>query len=146
MEGFRHYFYIRTRWQEAERTFHQAAESFKSGTSKDELRIYARLISMQAYFLESSIRKQDLLQQSLKVINKLDLMGEDVRFEKAQTQNFLGYNISNFEETIDLLQGSVALFKELGNRYWTSHALIVLGHAFFTGGKMADAEKISRKA
>lgn len=141
MEGFRHYFDIRTRWQEAERTFHQAAESFKSGISKDELRIYARLISMQVYFLESSIRKQDLLQQSLKVFNKLDMMGEDVRFEKAQTQNFLGYNISNFEETIDLLQGSVALFKELGDRYWTAHALFDLGHAFFAGGKMADAEK-----
>jgi tetratricopeptide (TPR) repeat protein len=68
-------------------------------------------------------------------------MGEDVRFEKAQTQNFLGYNTSNFEETIDLLQGSVALFKELGDRYWTSHALFVLGHALLSGGKMADAEK-----
>lgn len=147
LEGFRHYFEIRIRWQEAERTFRQASERFKSGSSGDVERVYARLLSMQGYFTHGDERKWYLFQQSLKVLNQLEVMGQDVRHENAQVLNFMGdvASRSDYDESIRFYNRSLRLFKELGDSYWASDTLDGLGRTNYLWGKMGEAQKIHQQ-
>jgi predicted ATPase/DNA-binding SARP family transcriptional activator len=143
IEGFRHYFAIRRHLNQAERAFRQAVECFDLESSRDELRVYARLISMQAHFSGENEIILNLYQQSLKILDKLDREGQDVRYEKAQTLNYLGFAaaLSNFDQAIRFERDSLRLFKDLSDRYWIAQALYGLADTYFMWGRLDDAEK-----
>jgi predicted ATPase/DNA-binding SARP family transcriptional activator len=147
LEGFRHYFAIRNLRQEAERTFRQASERFISGSSGDEERVYARLLSMQGYFTHGDEGKRYLFQQSLKVLDQLEVLEQDVRHEKAQVLNFMGdvASRSDFDESLRFYNRSLRLFKELGDRYWASDTLDGLGRTNYLWGKMVEAQEIHQQ-
>lgn len=141
IEGFRHYFEIRIRWQEAERAFHQAAENFESATSVNERRVYARLLSLQGHCTYGDERKWQLYHQSLEVIKQLEELGRDVRYEKAWTLNIMGElaSMSDFEGSLRFYRQSLRIFEQLGDRYWASHVLYGLGTTHYLWGKIEQA-------
>jgi predicted ATPase/DNA-binding SARP family transcriptional activator/Tfp pilus assembly protein PilF len=143
IEGFRYYYAIRRLRQEAETAFRQAADRFTTATTGDELRVYARLLSMLGYFSENNDQKKELYQQSLKIFNKLDEEGKDIRFEKALVQNFMGHVAlpSDFDEAIRLYEQSLELFHDLSNRYWTAEGLLCLGDVYINKGDLDEAQK-----
>jgi DNA-binding SARP family transcriptional activator/predicted ATPase len=152
MEGIRHYYAIRRRILDAERVFREAAEHLKAMAEGDERRIYARLLCTQGFFTVGYEGKRELYQRSLAVLEELEEGGEDVRFEKALVQNYLGhlYDTGNqtflikkpdYDEALRLYKGSLRLFQELRNRYWMADVLQGIGIIYYMVGDLDEAQK-----
>jgi tetratricopeptide (TPR) repeat protein len=143
MEGIRHYSVIRRRIQDAETMFRQAAERLEAVATEDAPRVYARLLCTQGCFSDGDEGKQGLYQQSLAVIEVLDEEGQDIRYERALVQNFLGRVVvsSDLDEALRLYKDSLRLFHDLSNSYWMADVLTGIGAVYFINGDLDEAQK-----
>jgi predicted ATPase/DNA-binding SARP family transcriptional activator len=122
-------------------------------TGKDRaegLRVLARLLARQADFSALTLGRAELtnqlLRQSLSILEGPELAGQDIRAEKAFVLLQMGQAadyFSDYEQKRQLLQESLALYLAVGDRYWTAFLLYNLA---FVAGSLGAHREAKRRA
>jgi predicted ATPase/DNA-binding SARP family transcriptional activator len=148
LEGLCLYYERRERHQEGETACREAAEKLATVTSNKELQVLARILRRQSYFEYALFRHQlahGLAQQSLDLLERLELASQDVRVEKASALGTMGWRVfrlalgagtveANYEKVKQLWEQSLALHRAVDDRRGTSDALANLAFlASWTG-------------
>jgi predicted ATPase len=138
IDGLCRFYEWRVRYQEGEAACRMAArklasEKLAATASGEGLRIWAKILTWQSVFsrvLGCTEPASQLLRQSLALLEKPELVGQDTRLEKAFVLAEMGYIAvvsGNREEAGRLYEQSLALYQALGDRYGTALALYALG-------------------
>jgi tetratricopeptide (TPR) repeat protein len=82
------------------------------------------------------------------VLENLEGLGQEVRFEKAQVLNFMGKIAARRDlvESLRLHKQSLGLFKALGDRYWESDTLMEIGRNFHLWGRVKKAQEYLQRS
>jgi predicted ATPase/DNA-binding SARP family transcriptional activator len=142
------YFYLRRgRYQDGEAAFHLAVEQLAAPASAVEARLLAKLLAWQGVFshtLALSGTAQQLLQQSLAMLNSPDMAAEDVRSDRA----FVLWQLGEITRETDRpaarqwVEQSLALYRALDDGWGMANALASLGWLVQHGGAYDDARQL----
>jgi tetratricopeptide (TPR) repeat protein len=128
LEGLSEFYWAHWRLHEGEAACRMAAEQLAATASGDGLRVLARILARQADFDHVTKSRTELvnqlLRQSLAILEGPELAGQDTRAEKAfvllQMGQVAGIRDSDYERAQPLLEQSLALYREVGDRWWTA--------------------------
>lgn len=148
MEGLFLYYEGRGRYPEG-RTACQVAEGRLAGiSSPDAVRVRARILTWQSIFEEGMGRFETahhLPRTSLSLLDESVLVSHDTRSERAfalrQTGNMASWSADR-QEVQRCYEESLALCRELGDRWGTADALFGLGWLAVMSGAYDDAERL----
>lgn len=141
----------RSRYQEGAALCLAAAEGLQTATHDDSLRVRARALAWQSAFQRELGRVElasRLSQQSLDLVERLELSGQDTRAERAAVLLRMGeiaYD-SDRKEAERLLEHSLALYRALGDRWTTAHVLRALGSVALNLGDYGRAKRSYEKS
>jgi predicted ATPase/DNA-binding SARP family transcriptional activator len=144
VEGLCLFYQYRARWLEGDAAC-QAAERLLADVGDPEAkRVSARLLAWQALFnwnwTQQALAGQQL-QQSYEALKEPQLAAHDVRSERAMTLWAMGYVAIDLLKKQRLFEESLALFKELDDRWSAARALRGLG---WVARSMGDYERAGR--
>jgi predicted ATPase/DNA-binding SARP family transcriptional activator len=147
MEGFFLFFEWRGRYQEGEVACRRATERLGEMWSGDELRLLARLLAWRSLFSGylghfKAVRAQ--AEQSLALLDRPELAEHDVRPERAFALRQMGDTAwwsDDRDQDRRTLEQSLALYRELSDRWGTATALHSLGLRAWNDGAMEPARQ-----
>jgi DNA-binding SARP family transcriptional activator/predicted ATPase len=152
MEGLFLFYERRGRYQEG-KTACQAAEQRLAGIeSAEAICARARILTWQSIFFEGLGQLEiahHLSYASLSLLDDPALAGHDVRSEKAFALRQMGNMASWPSDRQEVRRGyeaSLALYRELGDRWGSAAALYGLGYAANASGAVDDAEQFLRES
>jgi predicted ATPase/DNA-binding SARP family transcriptional activator len=154
MDGLCRLYIRHGRTQEGEATCQEAAERLSSMARQavtacdDRLRVLARLWTWQSDFcgyLRHTELEDQLLRQSLSLLDGPELADEDTRAEKAFLLYRMGYK-ADFKRGKQLLEQSLALYKELGDRWSAALVLRMLARSAWGRGDYAELIERAKEA
>jgi tetratricopeptide (TPR) repeat protein len=146
MDGLCLFYTRRSRYQEGAALCRAAAENLQMATHNDALRVRARALAWQSAFQRELGRVElssNLLQQSLDLVEELELSGLDTRAEKAAILLHLGEiaYASDYREAQGLFEESLELCRVSGDRWRTAYVLRALGSAALNLGDYGRAKR-----
>jgi predicted ATPase/DNA-binding SARP family transcriptional activator len=146
MDGLCLFHTRRSRYQEGAALCRAAAENLQMATHNDALRVRARALAWQSAFQRELGRVElssNLLQQSLDLVEELELSGQHTRAEKAAILLHLGEiaYASDYREAQGLFEESLELCRVSGDRWRTAYVLRVLGSAALNLGDYGRAKR-----
>jgi predicted ATPase len=152
MEGLFLFYERRGRYQEG-KTACQAAEQRLAGIeSAEAMCARARILTWQSIFFEGLGQFETahhLSYASLSLLDDPALASHDVRLEKAFALRQMGNMASWPSDRQEVRRGyeaSLALYRELGDRWGSAAALYGLGYAANVSGAFDDAEQLLRES
>jgi len=139
MEGLQFFYWRRGRYLEGEAALREAISSLASATDAlDQLRVKARASIWQSQFCYVLGRREEadrLQQQIWALLDRLEIIGHDTRFERALLLA-MGRTAwwSDQQRSSQLLKQALSLLRELNDTWRVAEALTILGRwAVFTG-------------
>jgi predicted ATPase/DNA-binding SARP family transcriptional activator len=136
------FFFERARAAEGDRLFQSAYDGLARVSQPLEVeakRTLARALLWRSRFNNISllhIQAKDLLRQSQSQLDNLALAGQDVRSERAFLHDMLGLVVQpDWEASARHYEQALALYKQLGQRYWAAWTLCRLGESNCRSGK-----------
>ncbi|MGD9028366.1 MAG: BTAD domain-containing putative transcriptional regulator, partial [Anaerolineae bacterium] len=161
MEGLARFYWRRGRYQEGEAAFRAAVDRLTAGVSPPSmapdgggppghrLRVLARGVAWHAYFSRAlgrwALRRRErvawLQEQSLALLERPELAGQDTRAERALITYHMGHTVfmSDHELARQLFEQSLALHRALDDRWGAANDLYWLGDAAWFRGAYAEA-------
>jgi tetratricopeptide (TPR) repeat protein len=161
MEGLARFYWRRGRYQEGEAAFRAAVDGLTAGVGPPSmapdgggppghrLRVLARAVAWHAYFSRAlgrwPLRRRErvawLQEQSLALLQRPELAGQDTRAERALITYHMGHTIfmSDHERARRLFEESLALYRALDDPWGAATVLHWLGNAAEFRGAYADA-------
>jgi predicted ATPase/DNA-binding SARP family transcriptional activator len=162
--GLCQFYHLRGRYQECEADCAAAArrlEGMMSGTSGDApvlskakgLRVLARVLEWQggaAFELGRIEAGQQLVQQSLALLDDPALAGQDTRAQRASIVEWMDHMAfytagKGVRPRTQSLEARLALYQELGDRWKMAEVLHSLGNRAFWWGDLDQAKKWSEE-
>jgi predicted ATPase len=152
MDGLCIFYSRRGRYQEGEATCQKASEKLSTMAHQattvrgDRLRVLARLWVWQSEFsgdlLHTDLADR-LLRQSQSLLESPELAGQDTRAEKAFLLQRMGDRAfyTDPKRNKQLLEQSLALYKEIGDRWSTARVLVALGQSAMRTSDYAEASQ-----
>lgn len=116
LDGLCRYYEWQGLVQEFEPTCQLASEKLMPSASGDGLRVLARILTWQGFFLPDETDRQ-LLEQSLSMLKRPDLDEHDTRAEQAFALLRMGGLTVGKEPALEFLHQSLALYRELGDQW-----------------------------
>jgi predicted ATPase/DNA-binding SARP family transcriptional activator len=141
-----HFFYLcRMRYQEGEVICQQAIDILKSVVAGEGLRILSKIMMWQGIFnyrLGLSGKSDQILNDSLTLLEDTALTNQDTRIEKAAILMQMGHTVfdQNRKKALDLYQQSLTLYRSLDDQWGIANALSALSWSMWSGGEY-DAAK-----
>lgn len=168
LESLFHFYDMRSWFQEGAEAFGRAAESLKqslnsaakerpdegandAGENLDVETILGKLLARQGWFtfqLGRHGRATTLLEESLALLRRVDA-AHDTRRELIFTLNYLGAvyrHLGEYEPAKQYLQESLAICREVGDRFGLSIALNILGQVAYLQGDYPVARQLCRES
>jgi predicted ATPase/DNA-binding SARP family transcriptional activator len=159
MDGLCRFYEWRGRYKEGEATCRAAVELLDTpgeiterSVAGDRLRVLAKATAWRGVFARA-LRRIELtrrfLQQSLVQLEECALAGGDVQRERAFTLWQMGHTLSDLsghEKARQWYEGSLALYRELGQHWETATVLHHLGDCIFMEGSIDEAEALVRES
>jgi DNA-binding SARP family transcriptional activator/predicted ATPase len=164
MDGLAESYWRRGRYQEGEAAFRGASEKLAeaanlSPTTSDEkapsgagvplgrmLRVLARSLSWRSYFCRALGRRElatQFQQQSLALLERPEMAGQDTRRERALLCLHMGRNVSmsDYKRAKALTEQSLALYRQLDDRSKVAEVLLLLGSIANFQGAYGEAKR-----
>jgi len=146
IDGLCRFYEWRGRYREGEAACRAAAEKLEAAASDTGLRIWAKTLAWRGVFSRELGRaelRDQLLRQSLALLDEPVLAGQDTRQERAFILLQMGRAVSdsNREEAHRLYEQSLALSQALGNRWEIARALDALGWLAWLLGEYGEAKQ-----
>jgi predicted ATPase len=142
-------FYVwRARSEELESAGRLAVEGLTPAESPEEQRVLAQVLAWQGSFLPNEL-DFPLLRQSLALLEGLESGGHDIRQEKALVLHRLGCLARAqglLQQSEQLLQQSLTLFRALGDSEMIAETLEDLGWVGWMMGKPMSARRTSEES
>jgi tetratricopeptide (TPR) repeat protein len=143
-----HWFYWRSRFHEAEQFFESAARAVAQMPAADggalRERVEVALAVRHAnfsYLLDSWDAARAQFEQALVRLAGLAQAGEDVREDEAYVLMKMGDVTANLDEAEALFSRSLALYREVGHRWWSAGLCAHLGFVALARGDTAHAQR-----
>jgi predicted ATPase/DNA-binding SARP family transcriptional activator len=135
------------RYQDGARACRTALERLDADAGGDALRVRARIVAWHAVFGRTLGRfgsAAEQLRHSLALLEGPSVVAQDVRPERAFAMLQLGIVLRHREgrEAEEWLRRSLALYRELGDRWSAARALEYLGYMAMTVGGYEDARRL----
>jgi DNA-binding SARP family transcriptional activator/predicted ATPase len=151
LEGLCLFYVRRGRFQEGESACRQAIERLNTTVSERGLRLLARTLGWQSVFSHSLGRvelAEGALQQGQEILEQPRLSGLDTRQEKAFLWRQMARMIhfSSAKEARQLLEQSLALYAEVGDRWSMANVLDELGSAAELVGAYSEAQSLCQES
>jgi len=138
IDGLCHFYEWHARYQEGETSCRMAAnrlvpaDGLAEAAPAERQRLLARVLMWQGvfnYLLGHTKLAGQLLQQSLAILEELELDGQDTRSERAHVLLQMGEATVDFnrEQAKQLYEQSLSLYRAVGDRWGTANALDLLG-------------------
>jgi predicted ATPase/DNA-binding SARP family transcriptional activator len=132
LDGLCHFYEWRVRYQEGEAACRLAAEELGTSASLESQRLLARLLVWQGTFtyLRGHIDlASPLLRRGLDLLEELEGKGHDTRSERAHALLHMAEATLDVdrEATKGYCEGSLALYRAVGDRWGTAKVLALLG-------------------
>jgi tetratricopeptide (TPR) repeat protein len=151
MDGLGRYCQRRYRYRQGETIYQEAAQSLRVGqrpASGNRTRASAKALAWRGVFLRECGRMEpslEVLRQALSLLAAPELTGLDTRLERAFILLQIGWSLvlRDHAEASRCFSQSLALYRSLGDQWWTATTLRGLREASSAGG---DFEKGSRCA
>jgi tetratricopeptide (TPR) repeat protein len=147
MEGLCFFYLCRMRYKEGEAVCRLAAEKLALAVTEDGLRVLAKVLMWQGSFswrLGCIEFADQLLQESLVLLERSELVDRDTRPEKAAVLLQMGH--INFDHARKrakrLYEQSLALYRAVGDRWGAANALSGLSWAVWSGGAYDEAKQL----
>jgi len=150
LEGLVHFYAMRFRPQEGEAACRLAAEKLKSVATDDASRVLAHILAWQANFsreLGGAALTESLLERGRALLESPALAGKDTRRERAFILRQMGHTVfkSDVERSRQLYEHSLALYRAVGDRWWTANALDALVKPTYFSGEFVQAYEQSQE-
>jgi predicted ATPase/DNA-binding SARP family transcriptional activator len=147
LEGLCLFYEWQVRYQEGETACRVASETLGPEVPRDNLRVRARLLIWQGAFnrlMERVDSAARVLQESENVLDQPALAGQDLRDERAFLMLQRGYLVINFDrkESREWFEGSLALYRALGDDWGAASALRGLGRIAQYFGPLEKARQL----
>jgi tetratricopeptide (TPR) repeat protein len=154
LEGLCEFYWAHWRLHEGEAACRMAAEQLAATAAGDGLRLLARILARQADFGRVTESRTELvnqlLRQSLAILEGPELAGQDTRAEKAfvllQMGQAAGVRDSDYERAQPLLEQSLALYQAVGDRWWASLLLSRLSGIAQALGAYDEAKQLAEES
>jgi predicted ATPase len=147
MEGLCFFYLCRMRYKEGEAVCRLAAEKLALAVTEDGLRVLAKVLMWQGSFswrLGCIEFADQLLQESLVLLERSELVDRDTRPEKAAVLLQMGH--INFDHARKrakrVYEQSLALYRAVGDRWGAANALSGLSWAVWSGGAYDEAKQL----
>ncbi len=144
------------RYDEVEAMLLAAERSLASATEQTpvpplQLRVLSRVLAGRSFVLyharSDSRRARDLAERSLAFLYRPELADQDVRREEAFASMFRALaGVDSYAQAARLCQRSVALYQELGQRWWMAYALNRWGHAARSHREWEEAKRLHEQS
>jgi DNA-binding SARP family transcriptional activator/predicted ATPase len=151
LEGLCLFYARRTRFEEGESACRQAVENLKMSVSERGLRLLARTLGWQSVFshvLGRAGLAEEALEQGQRILERPELAGLDTRRERAFLWRQMARmaHFSSAQETRRLLEQSLALYAEIGDRWSMASLLDELGSQAELEGAYSDAGSLCQES
>ena len=153
LEGLCLFYRRRGRYQEGEAACRTAAGKLASAASGDQLRVLVRVLTEQGGFnllLGRTAVASQLLRQSLALLERPELAGQDTRREKALALMLMGSATrlrgADAAETRRLWEQSLALCQALGDRWMMADVFNRLGRSNRDSGAYDEAQRLCKES
>ncbi len=115
------------------------------------LRVWAKVLAWQGCFnfwLGRRELDRQLLGQSLDLLEAPALAAQDTRAEKAFVLLVMGWvkHLYDYEDARRLFEGSLALYRALGDRWWTAYVLRTLASSAHRLGSYGQAQQLHEES
>ena len=132
LEGLCLFYDMPVRFEEGEDACRRAAEQLEGQTSEAELKLQAPILAWQSHFQRLQGRAGEageLLEKSLTLLARSELTGIDTRRERAFVllERARVTAITDRKLAQGLYEGSLSLYQESQDRWWTANLLFELG-------------------
>jgi DNA-binding SARP family transcriptional activator/predicted ATPase len=131
LEGLCLFYEQRLRTREGQAACRIAAEKLAAALESDALRLLARLLAWQSAFFppENAGTAGALLEQSMGLLERPELAGEDTRRERAFVLRQMGNSAfaADLEQARSFYEASLVLYRSLQDHWWTARNLEQLG-------------------
>jgi predicted ATPase len=159
IEGIGLFYYFQRRAEEARAFFQGAAEKLATAewtkaALPDALRVRSQVLTWLSAYLDLASHRR-VAEQSLALLERPELAGRDTRREGALALFFARRGalalffapfVVNLEEGKQLLERSLALYREAGARWWMAHVMRRLSEACVFLDLPAEAERWVRES
>jgi len=147
VDGLCYFYKYRGRYQEGEVACRMAAERLAATTSHEGLRVLAKALAWQASFntdLDERESAGHLLRQSLAVLDRPELEGQDTRPEEAFVRQLMGSVViySDPGEARRPFEQSLVLYQALGDRSGAARVQTYLGVVAWALGAFGEARRL----
>jgi len=142
IEGLCFFYLWRRRGEELRTACRVASEGLRALDSGDALRVLAKVLAFQGWFLPNE-QDMALVRESLALLESPEVAGQDTRWERAFALSRIDgiTRLTDREAAKPLCQEGLALFREVGDRWWVSRMLYGLGLNAWGLGKYDEARQ-----
>ena len=135
-------------YQSGWQLFHLAVERLQDTAAPQERQSLARLMSLEAFFHPDDDATTGLLKNCLALLAELESAGLDVRLERAWLMFVRGEVQANLDRraACDDLEQSLALFKELGRTWESTHPLNRMSQHLHDLGRLDEARRCAEES
>jgi predicted ATPase/DNA-binding SARP family transcriptional activator len=148
MKGLEYFYWSHGHYREGKTAFHAAADrlSALSGDKADGLRVATRALLWQSNFcriLDHRDLTCQLQQKGLALLERAESAGQDTRPERALFFWLKGHAVftSDHEQARQLYEQSLALYREIDDRWGMANALNDMGRAGIFLGAIREAKR-----
>jgi predicted ATPase/DNA-binding SARP family transcriptional activator len=147
VDGLCYFYKYRGRYEEGEVACRMAAERLAATTSDEGLRLLTKALAWQASFntdLDERESASHLLRQSLAVLDRPELEGQDTRPEEAFVRQLMGNVViySDPGEAKRPFEQSLVLYQALGDRSGAARVQTYLGVVAWALGAFGEARRL----
>jgi predicted ATPase len=141
LEGLCWFYHYRRRYQELESACQLAGGVLKETATGDELRVLARILAWQGWALPDELDRP-LVEQSLSLLERPELAQVDTRRERAFALWHMGALTGSLDlvKARELYEQSLALYRELGDRWWAARMMWHIGWNVLLAGAQRAAK------
>jgi predicted ATPase/predicted Ser/Thr protein kinase len=147
LDGLCRFYLRRVRYHEGETACRLASEKLEAAASVEGLRVWAKALAWQGCFCRLLGRIEvagQLLQQSLAVMERPELSGQEPRRERAFALHYMGHvlEVTDIKEARRLIEESLTLYQALGDRRGEAVMSACLGEKAMLSGDFDDAQRL----